>query len=263
MYPLLSRDETTSIAFGEHDMGMTTREGPPVPLQREEPSLARNEFLRFARDIGEIHRRQQAQSAILSLPVDTLKLAYLSIIQTLALTVEAKDEYTRFHLDRCRDYGRALTRAVDQRLDTTELQFGFLLHDVGKIGIPEAILSKPGPLNASEYGVMKTHTLIGAQIVKPMQHILGELSLAVIRNHHERFDGQGYPDGLRGEQIPLVARIFSVVDAFDAITTDRPYRRSVDFAAAIEILREAAGTQFDPAIVEIFSDLVGDLSLAP
>jgi ribonuclease P protein subunit RPR2 len=138
-----------------------------------------------------------------------------------------------------------------------DLSYGFLLHDVGKVGIPESILCKPGPLTDEEYEVMKTHPLIGVQIVAPIA-FLGN-AVEVIRCHHERWDGRGYPDGLAGEGIPLAARIFSVCDTFDAMTSDRPYRRALPFDSAVEEIDRCGGTQFDPEVVRLFVEMCAEL----
>jgi HD-GYP domain-containing protein (c-di-GMP phosphodiesterase class II) len=227
----------------------------PADEYRRELERTKSQLLLFARDVGEIYQRERRQSQQLAKMMDELQNTYLSTVQTLAFVVEAKDEYTRYHLERCKDYGMALTEAVDRTIVTKELQYGFLLHDVGKIGVPEGILSKPGPLTSEEMRVMRTHPLIGVQVVSPMR-FLDDQALAVIRHHHERFDGNGYPDGLEKEKIPLAARIFSVVDAFDAMTTDRPYRPSLSFPEAIRRLKAGAGTQFDPDIVTSFTNLM-------
>jgi HD-GYP domain-containing protein (c-di-GMP phosphodiesterase class II) len=127
---------------------------------------------------------------------------------------------------------------------------GGIIHDIGKIGVPDAILLKPGPLDATELVVMQAHALIGESIVSPLRS--GTNLLPIIRNHHEHFDGGGYPDGLIGERIPRLARIVSVCDAFDAMVTDRPYRAQRPVAAAVEILKWGAGAQWDPALVDLF-----------
>ena len=137
-------------------------------------------------------------------------------------------------------------------LDDPSLEYGFLLHDIGKIGIPEGILEKRGALEADERRVMQRHPLIGTELLAGVPMLEGE-GLQVVRSHHERWDGQGYPDGLRGEAIPPVARIFAVADTLDAMTTDRPYRRRCGWEQAVdEILRES-GRQFDPMVVRAFA----------
>jgi HD-GYP domain-containing protein (c-di-GMP phosphodiesterase class II) len=144
-----------------------------------------------------------------------------------------------------------LTSIIDPDLAARpETAHGFLLHDIGKIGIPERLLLKTGPLNPSEWDVMRTHPVVGAHIVTPIR-VLGD-AVDVVRFHHERFDGRGYPHGLRGKEIPLAARIFSVVDAYDAMTSDRPYRQARSPDEAIEELARCSGTQFDPYVIEAF-----------
>jgi HD-GYP domain-containing protein (c-di-GMP phosphodiesterase class II) len=172
-------------------------------------------------------------------------------METLAFLIEAKDVGTRRHLDRTRDLAMALTSIIDPDLAARpETAHGFLLHDIGKIGIPERLLLKTGPLNPSEWDVMRTHPIVGAHIVTPIR-VLGD-AVDVVRFHHERFDGGGYPHGLKGEAIPLAARIFSVVDAYDAMTSDRPYRQAREPEDAIEELVRCSGSQFDPDVIEAF-----------
>ncbi|MGH2705191.1 MAG: HD-GYP domain-containing protein [Actinomycetota bacterium] len=246
-----------------YQMSVTTvTDGPSVPDTGEAWALRRTQqqLLVFARDMSTMYRRQRQQARHVERLTDELKSTHHATVQTLAFVVEAKDRYTRYHLERCREYGAALTREIDGGLDTSQLEHGFLLHDVGKIVVPESILGKPGPLTDDERSVMRTHPLIGVQIVAPLR-FLTPAALSVIRNHHERYDGRGYPDGLKGQRIPLPARIFSVVDAFDAMTTDRPYRRALPVHESLRRLREGAGTQFDPAVVDAFENLVERLPI--
>src|SRR5204863_8970159 len=137
-------------------------------------------------------------------------------------------------------------------LSDPSLEYGFLLHDIGKIGIPDSVLDKAGPLNPAERRLMRRHTLIGSELLAEVPLLEGE-GLQVVRSHHERWDGQGYPDGLVGAEIPPAARIFAVADTLDAMTTDRPYRRRCTWDQAVdEILRES-GRQFDPRVVAAFA----------
>ena len=223
---------------------------------RAELERTRSQLLVFARDMSAVYQRKREHEQKLNALLEELRTDYLSIVETLALVVEAKDQYTANHLERCKRYGIALTNRIDPAMVTPQLQYGFLLHDVGKIGIPEAILMKPGPLTGEEMTVMRTHPLIGVQIVAPMRRVLDEVTVEVIRHHHERFDGGGYPDGKAGGDIPLSARIFSVVDSFDAMTTDRPYRRALAMDEALTRLRGEAGRQFDPDVVDEFEQLM-------
>jgi cyclic di-GMP phosphodiesterase len=151
-------------------------------------------------------------------------------------------------------YGIAVARSAGLDADRLpQIEFGFLLHDVGKVGVPDAILFKPGSLSQDEFALIAQHPVIGSEILRDVD-FLGEGKL-VVRHHHERWDGTGYPDQLAGDDIPLAARVFAVADALDALTTDRPYRRGTRFASAREEIRNHAGSQFDPAIVAAFDTI--------
>ncbi len=180
---------------------------------------------------------------------DTLDSAE-QVIFALAAAVEAKDSYTEKHTARVAETARLLGARLGLPQPALDALYrGGLVHDIGKIGVPDAILLKPGPLNAQELAVMRTHPALGESIVKPLRS--GTNLLPIIRNHHEHFDGTGYPDGLRGQQIPRLARIVSVCDAYDAMVTDRPYRlrRSLDEATAV--MTNGAGKQWDPDVVKV------------
>jgi HD-GYP domain-containing protein (c-di-GMP phosphodiesterase class II) len=218
-------------------------------------SAVDGQLLAFARDIRELYRLERERARELEQALSELRSSYLGTMESLATLVEAKDEGTRHHLDRSRDLALALTRKVDPDLARRpEIEYGFRLHDIGKVGIPEHILGKRSALTPAEWAVMRTHPRIGAEVVRPLK-FLGE-AVDVIRFHHERFDGSGYPFGLGGSQIPLAARIFSVVDAFDAMTNDRPYRQAMMADAAMERIRQGARSQFDPDIVAAFAELL-------
>src|SRR5206468_10393434 len=146
-----------------------------------------------------------------------------------------------------------LVAGVEPRLlDDPSIEYGFLLHDVGKLGIPDAVLKKTGPLSAAERRVMQEHTLLGEAMLANVT-LLDGAGLKVVRSHHERWDGSGYPDGLAGEQIPVAARIFALVDAMDAMTTDRPYRSAQRRERATDEILAHAGKQFDPLVVAAFA----------
>jgi response regulator RpfG family c-di-GMP phosphodiesterase len=226
-----------------------------------EIDAVRGQLMAFAKDIRELYRQERERSRDLQEALNELSQSYLATMETLAFLVEAKDVGTRQHLDRTQHYALALTRIIDPELAARpETAHGFLLHDIGKVGISERILAKRGPLTTKEWAEMRTHPLLGAQIVNPIR-FLGD-AVDVIRFHHERFDGAGYPHGLRGEQIPLVARIFSVVDAFDAIISERPYRPARSTEEALEEIVRSSGSHFDPEVVEAFLILAED-SLTP
>ena len=166
---------------------------------------------------------------------------------------------TSVHSRRAQRYAVELAHAVDLGLlDDESLEYGFILHDVGKIGIPDSILLKPETLTAAEQQLMQTHTLLGEQILAELALVQGE-GLKVVRSHHERWDGCGYPDGLAGSAISLGVRIFAVADALDAMTSHRPYRRARRWSAAVSEIRRGAGSQFDPDIVRVFVELEPDL----
>ena len=141
--------------------------------------------------------------------------------------------------------------------EIADLVVGAFLHDVGKIGISDRILLKPGRLTADEFEIMKTHSLLGIEIVADNPWLAG--AALTIRHHHERFDGTGYPDGLGGEAIPRAARIFAVVDVFDALTSERPYKQALPLVEALAIIERDSGRQFDPAVVEVFRVIAADL----
>ncbi len=211
----------------------------------------------FATEIGGLYRAQKERAEELEAALASLKTTYLETIRSLAFVVEAKDAYTGQHLERCRAYGVALMIELGVADDHPDAEYGFLLHDTGKIGVPERILSKPGPLTAAEWRVMRTHPVIGYQMLQNIPHMT--TAAEIVRCHHEMFDGSGYPERLAGEEIPLPARAFSIVDAFDAMTTDRPYRAALGTDHAAAELARMAGTQFDPEVVEVFLPLIDRL----
>ena len=175
------------------------------------------------------------------------------VIFALARTVEAKDAYTEGHLQRLAQYAGAIGERMGFHGEAlVALRYGALLHDVGKVGVDEVIIRKGGPLTPAEYRVMQQHTIIGERIVQPLR--LAAAVSPIVRHHHERWDGRGYPDGLAGEAIPLGARIVGVADAFDAMTTQRPYNRVLPIDEAIERLRAGAGSYWDPSVVAVFLD---------
>jgi HD-GYP domain-containing protein (c-di-GMP phosphodiesterase class II) len=216
----------------------------------------------FARELGLLYRSERLRSRELEHALDDVREMYVSTMTSLAQVVEAKDRTTRGHLDRTQRYGLAIAARIDPELAARpEVGCGFFLHDIGKVGIPESVLCKPGPLTEQEWSVMRAHPMIGAQIVEPIRFLRG--AVEIVRSHHERWDGAGYPAGLRGEEIPLAARVFAIADSFDAMTSDRPYRRALPFEIAYEEIVDGAGSQFDPQAVEAFTDLVAEGGIVP
>jgi putative nucleotidyltransferase with HDIG domain len=177
---------------------------------------------------------------------------YLSTVETLAMAIDAKDDVTHNHVRRVQAYAVGLARAMDvnDELTLKAIEAAALLHDTGKLAIPERILNKPGKLTESEFDRMKEHVDIGADILSLVEFPYPVVP--IVRAHHESWDGSGYPRGLKGTDIPIGARILSVVDCYDALTSDRPYRRKMSDAEAVAILREREGKMYDPAVVEAF-----------
>ncbi len=186
-----------------------------------------------------------------------LEHANLATVEALAAAVDAKDAYTRGHSNRVSAYALALSGALgDTPTDVVRVRLAGLLHDVGKIGVPDAVLTKPGKLSDEEFAIIKQHPAIGERMLRAVP-FLGDI-LPAVRHHHERWDGAGYPDGLRGEAIPRDAAILAVADSFDAMTSSRTYRPALPVAEAIRRVREGGGTQFDPHVVAAFERAVSD-----
>ncbi len=183
---------------------------------------------------------------------DQIINGYQSGLKTLAAAVEARDSYTRGHIDRVARYALGIAREMHLEPEIiTKVEIAAILHDIGKIGIPDAILRKEGPLSPEEFGIMQAHSLKGMEIISTSS--LFSSVMDAILHHHEFYDGSGYPAGLRGEDIPLVARIIAVADSFDAMTTDRPYRRGLAWETALKEIEAAKGSQFDPLVVDAFA----------
>lgn len=185
----------------------------------------------------------------------------MSAARALASALELKDTYTGGHAERVTALAHRLALAVDHpdAIPSESLEAAFLLHDVGKIGIPESILNKPGGLTDTERRVLNTHPILGERIVAPLA--FPDCVRQVIRHHHERWDGLGYPDRLSGEEIPIAARIFAIADVIDAMTSIRPYRRPVTFEEAIAEIIRHGGTQFDPMLAAIAEETFLDTPL--
>jgi len=224
-------------------------EGLRAQLRRRDAEAAEKEgqLQRYATDLRETFKQER-------LHAQQLRDSYVATVRALANAVEARDAYTGQHAERVAAYGLRIAQAHGTPIaDDRQVEFGFLLHDIGKVAVPDAILFKPDPLDATERALMQRHALIGWEILRGVEW-LAEAKL-VVRHHHERWDGTGYPDGLAGVDIPLPARMFAVADTLDALTTDRPYRPGTTFCAAREVIAAVSGTQFDPAVVEAFSNI--------
>ncbi len=189
-----------------------------------------------------------------------IKELSLEIIHRLAKAAEYRDAHTGFHIQRVSQYSTKIGEAIGLDKKEIELiQYGSPLHDIGKLGIPDCILLKPGPLTSEEWRVMKKHTTIGANILRDSKIEFLRVAQEIALYHHEKWDGTGYPLGLKGEEIPLFARITAIADVFDALTTDRPYRKALSVETALEIIKKGKGTHFDPALVDAFFKIKDDI----
>ncbi len=225
----------------------------PMPRRPRRRKPADEELLLYARDLRHMLEIERGQRTL-------LQQSYLATVTSLASALESRDIRTGAHSQRVQRYALELLDLVDPgRIDHEPgLEYGFLLHDIGKIAIPDQILQKPGPLTTGERRRMQTHTVVGEQMLGDVAVLAGE-GLRVVRSHHERWDGAGYPDKLSGREIPVGARVFAVADALDAMTSDRPYRRKIRWAAACDEIVAQSGKQFDPDVVEAFRERQGVL----
>jgi HD-GYP domain-containing protein (c-di-GMP phosphodiesterase class II) len=188
------------------------------------------------------------------------KRTYLETVQALAQAIEASDEYTRGHSDRVTKFAIQIARELKlSRTLIDTLKFACILHDVGKIGIIKDVLNKPGKLNDAEFNIIKMHPALGEQIIAPVAFLTP--IRPIVRHHHERFDGRGYPDGLIGENIPYLSRIIAVADTYDAMTSERPYRPALSTEIALAEIKRCSGTQFDPEVVKAFLEIHPTLQL--
>ncbi len=228
-------------------VGLLDRLGEPGTISvAEPPSDDAEQLLVYARDLSSLLAIERRQRRL-------LQQSYRQTVIALADALEARDPVTGLHAIRVQRYATELVGGVNPRLlEDPSLEYGFLLHDVGKLAIPDAVLKKQGPLSAAERLVMERHTLLGEAMLANVT-LLGGSGLRVVRSHHERWDGTGYPDGLVGERIPLAARVFALVDAMDAMTTDRPYRPAQSWDTATDEILSQSGRQFDPRVVAAFA----------
>jgi HD-GYP domain-containing protein (c-di-GMP phosphodiesterase class II) len=222
--------------------------------------LAIAQSLKYAEELQQLYVREREQRRVAEEAVEQLEASYATTVRALATALELRDDGTGAHANRVTTLALALAADVAPELTADpELEYGFLLHDLGKIGVPDAILLKPGPLTGREMDEMRYHPILGERIVATVPYLSG-VARQVVAAHHERWDGNGYPRGLSGERIPLSARIFALADAFDAMTNDRPYRQALSFQVAVSEILGGSGTQFDPALVEAFVELAPSIS---
>jgi putative nucleotidyltransferase with HDIG domain len=218
-------------------------------LARREREAAEKErqLERYATDLRETFKQERARA-------HELRRSYMATVRALSNAVEARDAYTQKHAERVTAYGLEIARAYGlPGADSSDLEFGFLLHDIGKLAIPDSILYKPGRLTQDERALIVEHPVVGAEIVRDIEFL--RQPTKVVRHHHERWDGTGYPDGLAREEIPLPARVFAVADVLDALTSDRPYRTASPLAVAREMIVAESGSHFDPTVIEAFKTI--------
>jgi putative two-component system response regulator len=200
-----------------------------------------------------LEQEVQERTSELSIAYDQLKKINFKTVKVLAETIEAKDPYTRGHCHRVHILSKTMAQHLDYDSEAiTAVEYGSLLHDIGKIGVPETILNKPAKLSWDEFQILKEHPLVGEQILRPLEFFSD--CLPIVRNHHERYDGEGYPDGLSGGEIPATARIVAITDAYDAMTSTRSYRTAMRTEEAIERIEAGIGSQFDPELARLFID---------
>ena len=256
-------------------VGLLSARAITNPIQQLADStqlIARGDFskkiqIRSRTEIGELAETFNKMTDDLELYIRQIRKAgeenkalFLGTIRALAAAVDEKDPYTRGHSDRVTKYSVIIARALDLDEKTVEtISISALLHDVGKIGIDDKILKKPGFLTPEEFEVMKQHPVKGFNIMKTIEQMRNVLP--GLRSHHEQWDGNGYPDRLKGEEIPLIARIIAVADTLDAMTTNRPYQQALTFQFAVEKINKNVGVKYDKNVVAAFNRAIeeGDL----
>jgi response regulator RpfG family c-di-GMP phosphodiesterase len=216
-----------------------------TPFRASRKRMPDEQLLLYARDLRHLLELERRQRVLLA-------SAYHETVAALASALESKDTGTGEHSQRVHRYAAELAREVaPDVVEDESVEYGFMLHDVGKIGIPESVLQKAGPLTEHERRLMQTHTVLGEQMLRGVSFLQGA-GLEVVRSHHERWDGHGYPDRRAGTDIPVAARVFAVADALDAMTSDRPYRDAMRWSEAGREIIEQSGRQFDPDVVDAF-----------
>jgi putative nucleotidyltransferase with HDIG domain len=216
-------------------------------LEREHAER-QGQLERYAADLREVFKQERHRA-------QELRRSYKATVLALANAVEARDAYTGKHAERVAAYGLRVAHAAGVEVDP-QVEFGFLLHDIGKVAVPDAILFKPGPLSEEEMSLVRHHPETGSEILRHIDFL--DEAKSVVRHHHERWDGTGYPDGLAGDAIPMSARVFALADTLDALTSDRPYRSAISFAEARRVVVAEAGTQFDRRIVAAYETVPDD-----
>ncbi len=246
------------VAEASEEVAAGNWEGRAPVRGTAEAAIMASAFNKMTDNFRHWHREALLKSDRLAETLEQLQESYSATLHALSRALDARDNETEGHSLRVTHYALCLADAM--RLDPetrATLKLGALLHDIGKIGVPDAILRSPKKLTPEQMGVMERHCEFGLDIVRDVPHL--HRAADVIRHHHERFDGRGYPDRLKGEEIPLVARIFAVADTLDAMTSDRPYRCACPFAEALVEIRNCARTQFDPIVVNALETIIDHL----
>lgn len=225
-------------------------------IQNREEELRRTErqLEAYALDIRSTYQAERERANQLQLALDELETTYLSTVKGFAVAVEAKDAYTAGHIARVTKYGLKIMEVVaPHEANDAQYEYGFLLHDIGKLVVPDAVLGKKGPLTEDEWTVMRLHSETGYRILEGIPFLTG--AREIVYAHHERWDGTGYPRGLKALEIPLGALVFPLADTFDAMTSDRPYRKGTSTHQALQEIGAFSGTQFWPEAVRAFLSL--------
>lgn len=244
------------------------------PFDSEELEMRSKWLIEMKRSFDELRGRQSRLEDEVERRTENLRLivremaeaqrrtmeAHVDTIRRLTLAAEFKDKVTAYHIERIGLYSERLARAMAMSpKDVETIRHAATMHDVGKLGIPEAILLKPGKLTDEEMEVMRTHTTLGAQILSGSDSPLLQMGERIALSHHERWDGKGYPKGLSGDAIPLEGRICAIVDFFDALTMDRPYRDAVPVEEVLDMMRADSGHHFDPELLETFFSIIEEV----
>jgi response regulator RpfG family c-di-GMP phosphodiesterase len=247
--------------WNDNELRLTIRQGLQTVRMQQEIERLNRITIEQNRTLQEMNRTLETKVLDRTKEVQEkhreLRLAYVSTVRALAEAIDAKDTYTRGHSERVAIYSTRIAEELScDKLFIERIYLGGLLHDVGKIGVPDAIISKPGRLTPEEYGQMKRHPAIGARILEPVS-FLSDL-VPCVRHHHEWYDGssRGYPDRLKADQIPFLSRIILVADTVEAMTADRPYRVALSLDAVVKEIEDFSGTQFDPVCAQAFLGLI-------
>jgi response regulator RpfG family c-di-GMP phosphodiesterase len=255
-------DTAVVIATGVNDTGTAVecmRAGAfdylTKPFDLEDVVIRVERALERRRLLLENRRQRSALEARVRRETRAARRVFLGAIKSLSSALEAKDDYTRGHSERVSRISGEVARSLGiGREEARRIRLAAWLHDIGKIGVRESVLLKPGPLTEDEYRLVQTHPVVGEQILGPV--LLDAGTVRIVRHHHEHYGGNGYPDALRASAIPLGARVLAVADAFDALTSDRPYRAKLSPESAMQVLRAGAGEQWQPTLVEVLAQRV-------